>query len=114
MFPNTGQSRERCFRFYQSDFDNYDIKRDRWYNPIDGYTFEPAIQTLNDIDDVHKTYYYPTFPTSKERPPCLPPRKRAICEDFVQLSPPRRNRRRIQEDVEPTNDDPDQLCDEVN
>ena len=112
MFPNTCPSRDKKFKFFRSDFDEYVIQRDRWYNPIDEYTFTPSSQTLSDIHLVHKSYNYPTFPTTNERQPCLPPRKRAVCEDYVELSPPRRNRRRIQE--EPKNDDADRLCDEVN
>jgi len=30
MFPDTCQPRDKKFKFFRSDFDEYDIKRDRW------------------------------------------------------------------------------------
>jgi len=110
MFPNDRHSRDKNFKFFRSDFDKYDIKLDRWFNPMDEYRFTPSCKTLSDIHLVHESYFYPTYPTTNEHQPCLP-RKRAVT-DYVELSPPHRNRRRIQE--APENDDADRLCNEVN
>jgi len=45
------------------------------------------------------------------------PYKRAVCENYVELSPPRRNRRRIELDEQENNCEhamPGHLCNEVN
>lgn len=58
IFPDQCKSRAREFGFYKSDFDAYDLKRDKWFNPIGQYSFTPSTQTLSDIDDVNKKLSY--------------------------------------------------------
>jgi len=117
MFRNHEcQSRNKSFGFHKCDFDEYNIKRKNWYHSIDEYTFTLSSQTLNDIDYIFEMFNFPTFPTLIEKHQQLPYR-RAVCENYVQLSPPRRQRRRIELDEQANNCEhamPGHLCNEVN
>lgn len=83
---------------------------------MDEYTFTPSTQALIDIDNIFEMFNYPTFPTLIEKHQELP-YKRPGCENFVELSPPRRNCRRIEIDEQENNFEhaqPGHLCNEVN
>ncbi|KAL5237599.1 hypothetical protein ACI65C_005009 [Semiaphis heraclei] len=73
----------------------YDLKRDNWRSRMNNTVFTPHLQTLNDIDKVFADYNYPVTPFS--RVTLQPPRRREPIEDFLQYSPPRRVRPRLQE-----------------
>jgi len=81
---------------------------------IDEYTFTPSSETLSDIDNIFVMYNNPTFPTLNEKQQVLP-YKRPTCENYVEHSPPRRNRRRIDlddQDDNIENVEPGYVCNE--
>lgn len=92
IYPEEYKSRSTEFTFYKSDFDAYNFKRDKWFNPIGQYTFTPSIQTLSAIDEIHRKFHFPSFPTVNENLPV--PHRRARCEEPIELPLPRRTRRK--------------------
>lgn len=72
------------------------MKRDGWYLTTLGHAFTPDEQTLRDMDHVFIKYDFPVHPTSKQNS-TVNTRKRPICENYKEVSPPRR-RQRIYDD----------------